>query len=197
LPGERVKPVFGTVWDENLSQVLACVQQHHQQQHQPEDQSGSDFNDFHLNSTSVIQPLISVCSPLGANVSQSITDKIVRGDFVDFGALLDPLYDSSNSQSDGMALRVDASGQISFKEARQSRRITSIHGWTSAFFVFCAIYLRAHPSRTQELLKYGYLVREAASKFGGWGWRDYDIQFRLRQRSHPQNSWAIIDGELS
>jgi hypothetical protein len=95
-----------------------------------------------------------------------------------------------------MALRVDASGQISFKEARQSRRITSIHGWTSAFFVFCAIYLRAHPSRTQELLKYGYLVREAASKFGGWGWRDYDVQFRLRQRFHPQNSWAIIDGEL-
>ena len=82
------------------------------------------------------------------------------------------------------------------KEVKSSPKITSILNWTSAFFIFSAIYLRAHPSRTQEMLKYGHMIRTASSRFGSWGWRDYDIQFRMRMQAHPERSWATIDAEL-
>jgi hypothetical protein len=52
------------------------------------------------------------------------------------------------------------------------------------------------PLRVQELLKYVDIIRTAAARFGGWGWRTYDRQFRIRQESRPNRSWSIIDGEL-
>ena len=83
-----------------------------------------------------------------------------------------------------------------WKNNMARRRITSIATWTSAFFVFASIYLAAHPQRVQEILKYGYIVRSAAARYSGWGGRDYDIQFRLRQQLMPQRSWSSIDQEL-
>lgn len=137
--------------------------------------------------------LMSVCSPLGAELPQNVRQKIVRGEFVDFASLLE--LDVSGPQS-AYALSVNASGQIICQDQKAKRRITSVHSWTSAFFVFSAVYLSAHPQRTQELLKYGHLIRTAASRFAGWGWRDYDSQFRLRQQLNPARSWSLIDGEL-
>ena len=39
--------------------------------------------------------------------------------------------------------------------------------------------LSVHPHRFQELLKYIHIIRSAASRVLGWGWRSYDIQFRF------------------
>ena len=61
-----------------------------------------------------------------------------------------------------------------WKNNMARRRITSIATWTSAFFFFASIYLAAHPQRVQGILKYGYIVRTAAARYSGWGWRDYD-----------------------
>ena len=82
------------------------------------------------------------------------------------------------------------------KSTNQQPKINSIHSWTSAFFIFSAIYLNAHPNRTQEVLKYGHTVRTAAARFEEGGWKEYDRQFRLRHQSHPEMSWATIDYEL-
>ena len=68
--------------------------------------------------------------------------------------------------------------------------------WTSAFLIYASIYLSYHPHRTQGILKYMHTVRSAASRFGGYGWRQYDINFRMRQQRAPQRSWSLIDGEL-
>ena len=95
-----------------------------------------------------------------------------------------------------MSFCVNATGQIVLNQSKPQRQITTIGAWTNAFLVFTAIYLRAHPNRTQELLKYGHIIRMASTRFQGWGWRTYDRHFRLRQKSHPHNSWAVIDGEL-
>ena len=57
-------------------------------------------------------------------------------------------------------------------------------------------YLSYHPHLTQGILKYMYTVRSAASRFGSYGWRQYDINFRMRQQRTPQRSWSLIDGEL-
>ena len=75
-------------------------------------------------------------------------------------------------------------------------RITSIEQWTSAFLVFSSIYLMRHADRARQLLKYADTIRSAAFRRVGFGWRDYDVQFRLRQARMPARSWASIDAEL-
>lgn len=140
--------------------------------------------------------LTSVCTPLGTEIPQPLKDKIKKGDFVDFGLLL-PKVTSGSSQSEmPLGLTLNASGQIVMQEAKPQAKINTINAWTDAFLVFAAIYLQSHPQRVQEILKYGNIIRTAHTRFGGWGWRSYDENFRLRQSAHPENSWAVIDGEL-
>ena len=74
-------------------------------------------------------------------------------------------------------------------------RITLIEQWTSAFLVFASKYAEKHIVRVLEMFKYMDTVRTAA-RFGGFGWRTYDAQFRLRQAREPTRSWAVIDSEL-
>ena len=143
--------------------------------------------------------LISVCSPLGEGVPNNIRDKIIRGDFVDFSLLIEKGREDNNTNSgvwDGKALSLNDEGFMVFKEVKSTPKVSSVHSWTSAFLIFSAIYLQAHPTRSQEILKYGHMIRTAASRFGSWGWRDYDIQFRMRMQAHPERSWATIDAEL-
>ena len=139
----------------------------------------------------------SICNPLGDDLPHSIKEKIRKGEFVDFGSLINQRADNTlPSNTSNMSLTVNSEGQITLNQSKPSRRITTIHAWTNAFLIYTAVYLRSHPNRAQDLLKYGHIVRTAASRFGGWGWRDYDEQFRRRQEVHPQNPWASIDGEL-
>ena len=74
-------------------------------------------------------------------------------------------------------------------------KIVSIEWWTDAFFVYISIYLEANSIRSYEPLKYGQLIRSAAARYYGYGWRDYDIEFR--HRMHRKGGlWSLIDGEL-
>ena len=126
--------------------------------------------------------------------------KIVNGEYVDFAVLLEK-SESCKQQDiedadDGLAMMFSRGGKVLLKNNKAKKQITSIYSWTSAFFIFSSIYLQAHPTRALELINYAHLIRTIASRFWGWGWRSYDQQFRMRQQSHPQRSWSIIDGEL-
>ncbi|XP_072025655.1 uncharacterized protein [Amphiura filiformis] len=143
----------------------------------------------------IIDPLSSVCSPLGVGLPQTITTKIVNGEYVDFGVML-AKSESMGDEKKEVMLSVNETGKVVWYDHRAKRPINSIHTWTSVFLTYAAVYLRAHPHRAQEMLKYANIVRTAATRHAGYGWRSYDIQFRMRQQSHPQRSWAIIDGEL-
>ncbi|KAH3806354.1 hypothetical protein DPMN_134673 [Dreissena polymorpha] len=50
-------------------------------------------------------------------------------------------------------------------------------------------------SKTQELLKYFWTIREAAYRQGGSAWRSYDEQLRLRQVISP-SPWSEINNDL-
>ena len=144
-------------------------------------------------------PLVSVCAPLGMSIPKVMKTKIINGEYVDFALLLeknDPCIKQHEELEQGMALAVSQGGQIVWKRNKPKQVITSIHSWTTAFLIFSSIFVEAHPTRAQELLRYAHLIRTIHARFGGWGWRSYDQQFRMRQESHPQNSWSIIDGEL-
>lgn len=140
-------------------------------------------------------PLTSVCSPLGMSLPQSLKIKIINSEYVDFPYLLEKSENMGHDENE-FALSVGSNGQLQWQCSKPKRSINSVHQWTSAFLIYSAVFLGAHPKRTQELLKYAYLIRTAAARHEGWGWRSYDIQFRLRQQSQPQRSWASIDGEL-
>ena len=140
-------------------------------------------------------PLVSVCSGLGECLPQSIKTKIASSEFVDFGTILAKCEFQGREENE-FALKVNNAGELLWKDTQTKVPVSSIHTWTSAFLVFAAIYLRAHPHRAQEMLKYCNIVRTAAARHSGFGWRKYDVQFRMRQHIQPHRSWAVIDGEL-
>lgn len=143
--------------------------------------------------------LAAVCDPLGDHLSQSVKDKIGRGEYVDLGSILEEWSPSQSQQDDpvGLVVSYDELGRAVFKQAsKTSRKISTISMWTNAFLIYSSVYLVYHPNRAQELLKYMHTVRSAATRFGSYGWRQYDINFRKRMGRNPQNSWANIDGEL-
>lgn len=158
-----------------------------------------DSNMLHMSLPSTpFNPLTSVCSELGESLPQSLKSKIIDSEYVDFATILEKIDPSTRGSLDTkeFSLAVNEGGSIIWKDNKQKRPITSIHTWTSAFLTYAAVYLRAHPHRTQELLKYCQIVRTAATRHMGWGWHTYDCQFRMRQQLTPARSWASIDGEL-
>ena len=95
-----------------------------------------------------------------------------------------------------MALAVSQGVRLFRRETSQSKSLLQYIRGLLLFLIFSSIFVEAHPTRAQELLRYAHLIRTIHARFGGWGWRSYDQQFRMRQESHPQNSWSIINGEL-
>lgn len=45
-------------------------------------------------------------------------------------------------------------------------------------------------------MKLAELFKYTAARFGGYGWREYDLQFRMCQELQPTRSWASVDVEL-
>jgi len=134
----------------------------------------------------------SITLPLGCHVPLPIKNKIWQGEFVDLAALL---CDQSTDRESAPTFVISPTGALSVTTPRP-KNIMSIEQWTDAFLVFTAIAGARHPERTPELLKYISIIREAAHKFPGMGWREYDLQFRRRQAINPTRSYSTLDGEL-
>jgi hypothetical protein len=138
--------------------------------------------------------LTAMTSPIGFHVSLAVKERIWRGEFIDFSLLLG----SNNGDQNVNQLRglsISAGGALTLAPQSQ-RKIVTIEQWTDAFLVFMAIYTLRHPEKSQELIKYLTVIREAARKFSGSGWSEYDQHFRMRQAAMPHRSWSILDGEL-
>ena len=140
-------------------------------------------------------PLLSICDPLGATTPTNIKEKIIKSEFIDLDVLLERNFMGAPTDS-SFTVGLDKSGQLLLREGKKKPQITSISCWTDAFLVLSSIFVAAHPERALEMFKYMNTIRLAATRFGGWGWREYDRQFRMRQHLRPHRSWATIDGEL-
>ena len=93
-------------------------------------------------------------------------------------------------------LLVFEDGEIKIKNKPKDRKITSISEWTDSILIYAAIYLQKFPHQIQGLLKYISSIRLGASRSNTFGWRDYDIQFRLRRSKNSMTNWENIDAEL-
>ena len=138
-----------------------------------------------------VNPLVSITSNLGANIPLSTQEKIWNNEYIDLAKLLylDPAADIQQ-------LLVFEDGEIKLKNKSKDRKITSISEWTDSILIYAAIYLHKFPHQTQGLLKYISSIRLGASRSTTFGWRDYDIQFRLRRSKNSMINWENIDAEL-
>ncbi|VDI41487.1 Hypothetical predicted protein [Mytilus galloprovincialis] len=79
----------------------------------------------------------SVHENLGINVTQSIKEKILKGEFIDLACLL---KNSVNTGSDKQKLTW-AQGEFILQPISQQSKITNIEKWTDAFIIFIYILL--------------------------------------------------------
>ena len=123
---------------------------------------------------------------VAAHVPLSLKQKIWQGEYINLALLLKGAVELSEHCS-GTTLRLGAEGQIETVPKECKDKIVDIEKWSNAFLIFMSIYLTAHTEKTQELIHYMFNIRECAIKYGGLGWCDYDIQFRLRQATQTAN----------
>ncbi|KAJ8315081.1 hypothetical protein KUTeg_007231, partial [Tegillarca granosa] len=103
-------------------------------------------------------------------------------------AELTDFYTASN-------LVLNESGCFEFRPKVLKDKIPSIEKLTDAFLLFTNIYLRRYPERAVELTQYMSVIRDAAARSSGFGWRAYDEKFCLRQPIQYQ-SWATLNYPL-
>ena len=129
---------------------------------------------------------------VGAHVDSNLSDKIKRGEYVDFVKLL-PRDRLSAVQEDKLEL-VYKNGQMFFIPARDKDiiGITNFHCWEQAFRIFSNIYLKERPDRASELIQYNHIIFTALNMYVWDNVYNYDCEFRLHMGIFPERSWAVI-----
>ena len=155
--------------------------------------SGEACINTHLDKPGVLFNSVSV--PIGAKVSAKMKQKILVHEYIDIGILL---YSTPDDQSYQLALSNNLGNNIStlsLEPKNKPRLINSIEQWTSAFQVFFGVYTSKFQMSAPALMKYGEIVRDLASRGGGW--RYYDENFRyLMQEHHSTLAWDAVHWEL-
>lgn len=128
------------------------------------------------------------------HVPEAIKKKIRRHEFVNLAVLLKGGVELAELFGSNL-LSINEKGQLETRPKTVSDKIVSVEKWTDAFLIFSSIYLLEYPSKTQELLKYMSIIREAATRSPWFQCRLYDEQFRLRQALRVE-SWGEINSDL-
>ena len=58
------------------------------------------------------------------------------------------------------------------------KSVKSLEEWTDAFILYSYIYQNKYPSANLAMLKYMFIIRDAATKYPGMAWKTYDEQFK-------------------
>lgn len=128
--------------------------------------------------------------PLDFHVDEKIKSVVHAEKYVKFATLLP---NSVNETSDCDVLFENSNVTISKKKSRAE--INSILVWTSAFDIFCSIYLCKFPNESLALIKYGYNIRSMSKQFGFQAANLYDEQFR-QVKKVLNLEWSTINDEL-
>ena len=117
----------------------------------------------------------SVSVPLTSRVSSKIKAKIWANEYINFGSLLSDSPQQEGKYSLSMSPSVAGSSsqpQLTLEPCHVSKKITNISQWVSAFNIFVSVYAERFNNYTPQLMKYCEVVRDLASKGGGWHWYD-------------------------
>ena len=130
---------------------------------------------------------------LSVHVPQQLKRKIWDNKYINIVLLLKGNAELAEICSGGVLHVSD--GKVEARPKQTKEKVNSIEQWTEAFLIFMSIYLSRYPDKTQELLKYISVIRDAAAKFPNYSWRHYDEQFRARQEKRVAN-WGQIHSDL-
>jgi hypothetical protein len=161
----------------------------------PQLQSNGDFRHTRASFPSSHTELTRLAhDDIAAHVPTTLKQQIARGGYVQIALLLKGAVDLAD-YGNGSELRLSNNGVIEARPRECKDKVNHIERWTDAFLIFASVYLASHPGKTYELLHYMWTIRECAARQGGFAWREYDEQFRLRQAISP-SSWAYINNDL-
>ena len=127
---------------------------------------------------------------VGAHVDESTTQKIIKGEYVDFAKLVP--RDRVVAEKDGRLEMVFRNGRTYWVPVRDPVVISSFGKWQQAFRVFVNIYCKANPQRAVELIEYNHVIHTASTTYIWDNVYLYDKEFRLHMARNPQRSWSII-----
>jgi hypothetical protein len=141
-----------------------------------------------------VEPIWCAGDDMSVHVPRTLKSQIGRGEYVNLALLLKGAMEL-NDICKGNTLSLSASGKIEAKPRECRDKVSSIEKWTDAFLIYMSIYIKEHPKKVGEMLQYVSLIREAAVRQGGYSWRVYDEQFRIRQAACPV-SWGSLNQDL-
>ena len=121
--------------------------------------------------------------------------KIERGEFVELERLLpkDKFGGrNANEEIKKQLFQLITQRTNTYLEPPHGRtnRISNICKWDQAFRVYAAIYTRAYPERSSEILQYIYVIHTAAATNPRDNVYFYDINFRELMARKPWRSWG-------
>lgn len=161
-----------------------------------DENAGNGILDFPLSGSAEIGyhagQVVSYSCELGYNVPNKIKLQISNGQYVNL-AKLRPNASDPDDETQFLSVQ---DGSLAMASKPKAKLVNDIQTWTDLFLIFSSIYAAAHPECTTALFKYIHTVRLGASRSPGLGWRDYDVQFRLKKEQNPNMSFAIVDQEL-
>lgn len=132
---------------------------------------------------------------ISSHVPTQLCKKIWAHEYINISLLLKGSVELQDLFSSGV-VHLTGKGHLEARPVVNTKdKVPSIEKWTDAFLIFASIYLKRFPSKTQEILQYMNIIREAASRSATFTWRSYDEQFRLRQESEVE-SWGKINSDL-
>jgi hypothetical protein len=108
-----------------------------------------------------------------------------------------PKGEKEDKEDTNLRLVGDKAGNFSVQQ-KAEKKLQNIFQWTSAFLCYMKVYLMGgnNKKNTFDMLDYVEDIRFAATKWGGYGWRTYDEQFRVLMSSCPSMKWNEINQRL-
>ena len=139
-------------------------------------QGGSDCILTHDNVASLKDSQLPLQVPLGLGVSQTLRQKIVNEEYIDFYLLLQ----DNPTESLTLNFTQNVEGQtVSISPGKsRDKKITNFNTWIKAFEIYVAIYRPSHRDKMPGLMKYASKMRELNDTYGSAAWVYYDKAFR-------------------
>ena len=134
---------------------------------------------------------------IAAHIPATLKQTICKGDYINIALLLKGAIELNEYCRGSMLYRVSENRELVAGPRECRQKVQNIEQWTNAFLIYISVYLQNYPDRTHELLQYVYNIRECAARQGGFAFREYDEQFRLRQAACtiPMN-WSVMNNDL-
>ena len=124
---------------------------------------------------------------VASHVDLGTQAKIIEGKYVDLTKLV-PKDRVMTNDDTRFEMRIKDGHSYWVPANNEGMAISNYSRWEQAFHVFSDIYMRAHPTRSVELVQYNHIIHLASQSYTWDNVYMYDKDFRLHLAKHPHRS---------